>query len=104
VARLSGDEFVILLEDVRGAGDADAIANTIIAATREEFTIESRVLRVTTCIGIAFAGGESSGADLLRRADSALYQAKRAGRDRYHVAEAAEPGPDLRGASARARS
>jgi len=100
VARLSGDEFVILLEDLKGPEDADTIAKTIIAATREEFTIEATPLRVTTCIGIAFASGEIGGAELLRRADSALYQAKRAGRDRYHRVHELEHPLD---ASARAR-
>jgi diguanylate cyclase (GGDEF)-like protein/PAS domain S-box-containing protein len=104
VARLSGDEFVILLEDLKGAEDADAIASTILATTREEFTIESTVLRVTTSIGIAFASEETSGADLLRRADSALYQAKHAGRDRYEVALEDEPHASGRESSARARS
>jgi diguanylate cyclase (GGDEF)-like protein/PAS domain S-box-containing protein len=92
VARLSGDEFVILLEDLNGPEDADTIAKTIIAATREEFNIESKPLRVTTCIGIAFASGEIGGTELLRRADTALYEAKRAGRDRYHISPAPEQG------------
>jgi diguanylate cyclase (GGDEF)-like protein/PAS domain S-box-containing protein len=103
VARLSGDEFVILLEDLRGPQDADTLASTIVATTREEFTIDSRLLRVTTCIGIAFASGETSGADLLRRADAALYQAKRAGRDRYHVAPSGAPEEGPQNAPARAR-
>ena len=94
VARLSGDEFVILLEDLKGPEDADTIARTIIAATREEFTIEATPLRVTTCIGIAFASREINGTELLRRADAALYQAKRAGRDRYHRVDEFEQSPD----------
>jgi diguanylate cyclase (GGDEF)-like protein/PAS domain S-box-containing protein len=102
VARMSGDEFVILLEDLRGSKDADAIANTIVEAAREEFTIESKVLRVTTCIGIAFTDGEISGVELLKRADEALYQAKRAGRDRYHIAQAELP-DGSRDAAARVR-
>jgi diguanylate cyclase (GGDEF)-like protein/PAS domain S-box-containing protein len=102
VARLSGDEFVILLEDLKGREDADTIASTIIAATREEFMIESKPLRVTTCIGIAFASGDIDSAELLKRADAALYEAKRAGRDRYHVAQVDEPQEGPRGA-ARAR-
>jgi diguanylate cyclase (GGDEF)-like protein/PAS domain S-box-containing protein len=102
VARLSGDEFVILLEDLRESQDADVIANTIVEAAREEFMIESRVLRVTTCIGIAFTSGEISGVELLKRADTALYQAKRAGRDRYHIAQAEIPDA-ARDAAARAR-
>ncbi len=103
VARLSGDEFVILLEDLREPKDADTIASTIVEAAREEFTIDSKVLRVTTCIGIAFAGGEVSGAKLLERADAALYQAKRAGRDRYHIAQTDEVSGGLRVEPARAR-
>lgn len=102
VARLSGDEFVILLEDLRESKDADVIANTIVEAAREEFTIESKVLHVTTCIGIAFTNGEISGGELLRRADEALYQAKRAGRDRYHIAQA-EIADGARDTAARAR-
>jgi len=50
VARLSGDEFRDPAGGSEGAEDADAIATTILATTREEFTIESTVLRVTTCI------------------------------------------------------
>lgn len=103
VARLSGDEFVILLEDLRDLKDVDAIANTIVEAAREGFTIESRVLNVTTCIGIALADGEISDVELLKRADEALYQAKRAGRDRYHIAQA-DPSDGSRNAAARARS
>jgi diguanylate cyclase (GGDEF)-like protein/PAS domain S-box-containing protein len=103
VARMSGDEFVVLLEDLRGPGDADTIANTIVEVARAEFTIDSTALRLTTCIGIAFTQGEISGAELLKRADSALYQAKRAGRDRYLVAPAEEPVSAAQGAQARAR-
>ncbi|HUL93926.1 MAG TPA: diguanylate cyclase [Burkholderiales bacterium] len=104
VARMGGDEFVVLLEDLRAPRDADAIASTIIEAAREEFTIDSKVLRVTTCIGIAFTKGETTGAELLKRADAALYQAKRAGRDRYHIAQADPPLDQSREAPARGRS
>jgi len=103
VARLSGDEFVILLEDLREAKDADAVASTIVEAAREEFTIDSRVLRVTTCVGIAFAKDETSGAELLKRADAALYQAKRAGRDRYQIAQTDEATDASRDPPARVR-
>jgi diguanylate cyclase (GGDEF)-like protein/PAS domain S-box-containing protein len=103
VARLSGDEFVVLLEDLRGAKDADVIASTIVETAREEFTIDSRKLRVTTCVGVAFAKEELSGAELLKLADTALYQAKRSGRDRYHVAQSNEPPGAPRDPPARVR-
>jgi diguanylate cyclase (GGDEF)-like protein/PAS domain S-box-containing protein len=93
VARMSGDEFVVLVEDLREPKDADAIANTVVVTAREEFTIESSVLRVTTSIGIAFTRGELSGPELLKRADAALYEAKRAGRDRYHIDQTEQPEP-----------
>ena len=104
VARMSGDEFVVLLEDLREPRDAEAIASNIVEAARREFTIESRVLRVTTSIGIAFTKGEISGPELLNRADAALYEAKRAGRDRYHIARTDASLDDPRAAPARARS
>jgi diguanylate cyclase (GGDEF)-like protein/PAS domain S-box-containing protein len=101
VARLSGDEFVILLEDLRQPEDAVGIAENIIEAARAKFTIDSKALRVTTCIGIAFTRGETPAAELLKRADTALYEAKRAGGDRYQIAQAGQPEP--RSAPARAR-
>jgi diguanylate cyclase (GGDEF)-like protein/PAS domain S-box-containing protein len=104
VARMSGDEFVVLLEDLRELRDVEAIASTIVEAARQELTIESRVLRVTTCIGIAFTRGEISGSELLSRADAALYEAKRAGRDRYHIAQTDALLDDSRTAPTRARS
>jgi diguanylate cyclase (GGDEF)-like protein/PAS domain S-box-containing protein len=103
VARMSGDEFVVLLEDLHEPRDADTIANTVVEAAREEFAIESTVLRVTTSIGIAFTRGEVSGAELLKRADAALYHAKRAGRDRYHIDQTEQPASEPRDPPARAR-
>ena len=104
VARMSGDEFVVLLEDLRELKDAETIASTIVEAARQELTIESRVLRVTTSIGIAFTKGEISGSELLSRADAALYEAKRAGRDRYHIAQTGALLDDSRAAPTRVPS
>ena len=89
VARLGGDEFVILLEDFREEADACAIADKIVDAMRREFHIDSKALRSTTSIGIAFTRGEMTGDGLMKQADAALYEAKRAGRNKYHVARPA---------------
>jgi len=89
VARLGGDEFVILLEDVREDGDARAVADKIIDAMRREFHVDSKALRVTTSIGVAFTRGDTTSEDLMKQADAALYEAKGAGRNRYHVARPA---------------
>jgi len=89
VARVGGDEFVILLEDVREDGDARAIAEKIIDAMRREFHVDAKTLRATTSIGIAFTRGGTSGEELMKQADAVLYEAKRAGRNGYRVARPA---------------
>ena len=87
VARLAGDEFVIVLEGIHGREECRFVARKIIAAMRGEFHAGSTPLRVTTSIGIALGQGPSMSAEaLLKRADSALYAAKRQGRDRYEIA------------------
>ncbi|HEX8739441.1 MAG TPA: diguanylate cyclase [Casimicrobiaceae bacterium] len=87
VARLAGDEFVIVLEGVHGREEARFIARKIIASMRREFRAGDTMVRVTTSIGIALGtGGETTSEGLLKRADSALYAAKREGRDRFEIA------------------
>ncbi len=87
VARLAGDEFVIVLEGIHGREECRFVARKIIAATRGEFLAGGTPLQVTTSIGIALGLGSSMTAEaLLKRADSALYAAKRQGRDRYEIA------------------
>ncbi|HMA31029.1 MAG TPA: diguanylate cyclase, partial [Casimicrobiaceae bacterium] len=87
VARLAGDEFVVVLEGIHGREECRFVARKIIAATRGEFLAGGKPLKVTTSIGIALGQGSSMTAEaLLKRADSALYAAKRQGRDRYEIA------------------
>jgi len=79
VARLGGDEFAALLP---GAGEdgARAVAQTIMEALDAPFVVEAQGLRVGGSIGIALAPAHGMDADaLLRRADVAMYAAKRAG-------------------------
>ena len=89
VARVGGDEFIILLEDVREEGDARAIAEKIIDAMRRTFHVEAKTLHATTSIGIAFTRGGTSGEELMKQADAVLYEAKRTGRNRYRIARPA---------------
>ena len=87
VARLGGDEFVILMQDLRRHEDVYRVAHAIIEAMQPTFDVAGVPLRITTSIGIAFAGShDASGENLLKRADVALYRAKRAGRNQFHVA------------------
>lgn len=90
VARLAGDEFTIILEQVGGWADATAIATKLVEALRQPVALAGRILEVTASIGVALClPGESDDAALLRRADEALYEAKRRGRDGFHCDSAA---------------
>ncbi|CAN7339667.1 diguanylate cyclase [Pseudoduganella sp. LjRoot289] len=86
VARLAGDEFIVLFEDVDQAGEAAQLAAKIVAMVRDGFMLAGGPVKVTTSVGIALYHGEGeSQASLISRADRALYAAKRKGRDCYVV-------------------
>ena len=84
VARLGGDEFAILLPEVRSGDDLGRVANKIIDAFKEPFLLEGKEVFVTTSIGIAVYPLDSEDADdLLKQADSAMYFAKKSGRNTF---------------------
>jgi diguanylate cyclase (GGDEF)-like protein/PAS domain S-box-containing protein len=88
-ARLAGDEFVVLLEDVKGRDEAERIGEKILDAVRRPFATGAGDLDVTASVGIALVpGGEGplpSQDQVLGWADGALYAAKRDGRNRCVV-------------------
>ena len=88
VARLGGDEFAILLEDASGTMSPSTAAERITASLREPFLVEGKEVFVTSSIGIAVAGADLSPSDLLRNADTAMYQAKASGKGHHEVFEA----------------
>jgi diguanylate cyclase (GGDEF)-like protein/PAS domain S-box-containing protein len=90
VARLGGDEFVIVLPDVKSPRACSKVAEKIIASASEPFASGGHELYVSTSIGISLY--PEDGADpeaLLKHADTAMYQAKEAGRNcfRFFSAE-----------------
>ncbi len=86
VARLGGDEFVVLLEGLRDEADAIRCAARLQATLREPMRLEGKEVRSTFSIGIAFGRTDYENPDdILRDADTALYQAKADGRDCYAV-------------------
>jgi diguanylate cyclase (GGDEF)-like protein/PAS domain S-box-containing protein len=89
VARLAGDEFVVVLEGLNDIDECHVIANKVNTAARGLLRYESQNLQVTTSIGIAYlAGGRPCRADVvLRHADEALYRTKERGRDGYTLVE-----------------
>ncbi|WP_406229328.1 putative bifunctional diguanylate cyclase/phosphodiesterase [Nocardia sp. NBC_01009] len=86
VARMGGDEFVILVPESAGASE---VAETVLDAFTQPFDIHGHHLTVTTSIGVMAARTEHTSADeLLQAADTTMYWAKAAGRGRYVVFDA----------------
>jgi len=86
VARLAGDEFVIVFENIRHADEIRLLAEKVMAALLPDFTVLGAPLRVTTSIGIAlYAGGTETAGGLIGRADMALYDTKRRGRNGFTI-------------------
>ncbi|MFN2644040.1 MAG: diguanylate cyclase domain-containing protein [Burkholderiales bacterium] len=88
VARFGGDEFVVLLEDLKAPENASRVAEKILRGCERPIPIDGRDLVARVSIGVALAQGQADGDALLRRADSALYAAKAAGRGCYRIAAA----------------
>jgi diguanylate cyclase len=85
-ARMGGDEFAILLENATVEA-ATQLADRVLLLLRNPFAIGAHTLPIRISIGISVAGLTSAPADMLRDADTAMYAAKAAGKDRYAVFE-----------------
>lgn len=86
VARLGGDEFAILLDDLDEADDANRVVERIFKALETPIRVSGQDLFATMSIGVAFSGPEYERAeDMLRDADTAMYQAKTTGKARIQV-------------------
>ncbi len=85
VARIGGDEFTVLLEDISHAGEADQCAQRIIDAFDEPLTLDDRQqIVITPSIGISLYPEHAQvPTDLLKHADTAMYQSKAAGRNTF---------------------
>ncbi len=86
VARIGGDEFVILLDDFADIEVGVTVAKRILKVLEVPFKIDGRELCVTASMGVACNGGAPTTAtDMLRGADTAMYRAKTLGRARFEV-------------------
>jgi len=86
VARLGGDEFTVLMEDMESPAEAVAVAHRIVRAFATPFDIGGREVYTAASIGIAVSErGRKGSPELLREADVAMYQAKRAGKGAVRV-------------------
>jgi diguanylate cyclase len=85
LARVGGDEFVILVTDVHGQvkSAVEAVANKCLDVFTENFLIHGQWYRLGASLGIAIGRGECALDELLRAADAAMYRAKEAGGGRF---------------------
>jgi chemotaxis family two-component system sensor kinase Cph1 len=84
VARLGGDEFVVLCDGITEQ-EAAVIADRIAEAIRQPIDVGGSLVTVTASVGMAVADPASTAADVLKRADGAMYRAKAQGKDRVAV-------------------
>jgi diguanylate cyclase (GGDEF)-like protein/PAS domain S-box-containing protein len=99
VARVGGDEFAILLHHVQDRAAIAKSCHSLITSLGQEYVVGGNRATIGCSIGVAlFSGQQLTGSDLMRLADAAMYQAKRAGKNCYQVVAcgeaAASPKPD----------
>lgn len=84
LARMGGDEFVMVLPNLKNKGDIYSIAEKVLNTLRQPFTIAGRQLSITSSIGVCVYPEDGQDvAELLRNADLAMYLAKGHGGDQY---------------------
>ncbi|KQT93263.1 diguanylate cyclase [Methylobacterium sp. Leaf469] len=88
VARIGGDEFVILQTGIRGASDTQILARRIVDLVGRTYMVEGQLLTIGASVGVALAPNDGEDADrLLKNADLALYRSKLDGRGTYRFFE-----------------
>jgi diguanylate cyclase (GGDEF)-like protein len=82
--RMGGDEFTVLLEDVRGPEEAAMVASRVLEGIAEPLQLQHHEISVSASIGIAlYPRDDVVGERLVKSADTAMYRAKELGRNRY---------------------
>ncbi|CCQ12797.1 diguanylate cyclase/phosphodiesterase (GGDEF & EAL domains) with PAS/PAC sensor(s) [Pseudoalteromonas luteoviolacea B = ATCC 29581] len=94
ISRLGGDEFVILLNNLSGPEHSISILERLLLSASKTFDIAGHAFNLSASIGVTFVdeSNELSAEKLVRQADNAMYQAKVAGKNRYHIFD---PNDDL---------
>jgi len=94
VARLAGDEFVVILENLQTQEDAVMVAEKILVTIREPFQLTHSTVNISSSIGVAVyqpnLDGEVGPEELLSMADKAMYAAKRLGKNRVELGRAGD--------------
>jgi len=88
-ARIGGDEFVIMLDGIRGVEDAELVARRLLLVLSQPYQVGTHEVHSSASIGVVSSDTHRGDADaLLRDADTAMYEAKRTGRSRYVLFDA----------------
>ena len=88
VARLGGDEFVMALWQIGDADDAARVGEKLVSSMSQPYSIQGRMVSVTASAGIGIYPAHGEDVDtLMKSADLALYDAKRAGKNSYRVSD-----------------
>lgn len=91
VARLGGDEFTVLMTDITKTDDVDIVLKKILGVFETPFILDGAAVESATSIGVSiFPDDGESGEDLMKKADSAMYEAKASGRNSYRFYKKAE--------------
>lgn len=86
LARIGGDEFIAILADLDQPQDCEPVLQRLLQAASAPILIDESRLSVSASIGVTLYPGDGADADqLIRHADQAMYQAKQAGKNRYHL-------------------
>lgn len=87
LARVGGDEFLVILVDLKNPEDCKPVLERLLLAASEPVLIDGLSIRVSASIGLSSSvpNGSTDGDQLIRQADQAMYQAKQSGRNCYHV-------------------
>lgn len=94
VARLGGDEFVVMAPEISDPGDAVGVAQKLLDALLLPYDLAEGRFVCTPSIGVSlFPFDGRTSAELMRQADSAMYQAKQCGRGNFKLAAATPPEP-----------
>jgi diguanylate cyclase (GGDEF)-like protein/PAS domain S-box-containing protein len=89
LARIGGDEFVAVLVDLEQPQDYELVLARLLQAAADPVMVDESMLHVSASIGVTVYPQDGADADqLMRHADQAMYQAKKAGKNRYHLFDA----------------
>ncbi len=91
LARIGGDEFVVVMVDLEHPEDYEAVLNRLLSVAAEPVTLNQNLLLVSASIGATLYPQDAADADqLLRHADQAMYVAKQAGKNCFHLFDIAK--------------